>query len=586
MAWYKTGSVSVLNGQTSVTGINTKFVSNTRVGDGFRGPDGEWYEIVNMASETALGIYPAYKGTSVTDNADYMIAPLQGYNKESADRLRAITDGIRSFDEEIAEAIRVAAEAKVSATDAANSATVAKTSEDNAKASESLVVSASNAAVEAATEAKNSELAAKASETTASNAATTSESAVVTTTQNAQAASQAATEASSSATDANASKVAAEYAETLATQAAASASQSATDVATAKTQIDTIYTDIQSVHTDVTNSKNEAATSATTATNAATAAEASAEEAAQAVTGKQPLNANLTSLSYLNGSADKLLIFTAPETLTLIDKSDVTTFVGQYLTVDDLEDAHPTGEVGSYAFVDAGTITDTLMYIWDSSNSKWVQSGSTGSDEMSPSRVKQLYESNPNTNAFTDADKTKLASIEDSHFRGVYPSLTALNTGVIDPKAGDYADVDIIDEKAIRYIWDVSDTEWVGGAAAEPITAQQVKQLYESNPDTNVFDDADKSKLDTLVVLTASDIKTLYESNDNTNAFTDTQRTKLAGIEEGATKNNIDSFLLNRQNHTGTQTTATISNFNQSVNTLIESNPIISHMSIISALGV
>lgn len=94
MAWYKTGSVTINTGQTSVTGIGTKFVSNSRVGDGFRGPDGEWYEIVNTASETSIGIYPAYAGPSVVSDTSYMIAPLQGYNKESADRLRAITDSL------------------------------------------------------------------------------------------------------------------------------------------------------------------------------------------------------------------------------------------------------------------------------------------------------------------------------------------------------------------------------------------------------------------------------------------------------------------------------------------------------------
>lgn len=95
MAWYKTGTVSITSGQTSVTGTDTKFATNARVGDGFNGPDGKWYEITNIASETVLGIYPAYAGATVTNSASYVIAPLQGYNKDSADRLRAITD---SFD--------------------------------------------------------------------------------------------------------------------------------------------------------------------------------------------------------------------------------------------------------------------------------------------------------------------------------------------------------------------------------------------------------------------------------------------------------------------------------------------------------
>lgn len=128
MAWYKTGTVSVVNGETSITGTGTKFASNSRVGDGFRGPDGEWYEIVNIASETVLGIFPAYEGGTVSADANYMIAPLQGYNKESADRLREITNGMADISGDVLEA--------------KNSAIEAKASEDAAKAYE-LSVSAS-----------------------------------------------------------------------------------------------------------------------------------------------------------------------------------------------------------------------------------------------------------------------------------------------------------------------------------------------------------------------------------------------------------------------------------------------------------
>lgn len=94
MPWYKTGTVSITNGQTSVTGVGTNFASNARVGDGFRGPDGAWYEVVNIASQTVLGIFPAYAGATVSASANYMVAPIQGYNKDTADQLRAITGGV------------------------------------------------------------------------------------------------------------------------------------------------------------------------------------------------------------------------------------------------------------------------------------------------------------------------------------------------------------------------------------------------------------------------------------------------------------------------------------------------------------
>lgn len=92
MPWYRTGTVTIAANATTVTGVGTNFAQNSRVGDGFRGPDGAWYEITNIASQTVLSILPAYAGGAVSANANWSIAPLQGYNKESADQLRAITN--------------------------------------------------------------------------------------------------------------------------------------------------------------------------------------------------------------------------------------------------------------------------------------------------------------------------------------------------------------------------------------------------------------------------------------------------------------------------------------------------------------
>jgi hypothetical protein len=47
--------------------------------------------------------------------------------------------------------------------------------------------------------------------------------------------------------------------------------------------------------------------------------------------------------------------------------------------------------------------------------------------------------------------------------------------------------------------------------------------------------------------------------------LTDTERTKLSGIQSGATANDTDVNLKNRANHTGTQTSATISDFQEAV---------------------
>lgn len=91
MGWYKAGTVSVTAGSNAVIGSGTSFIANARVGDGFRGPDGRWYEVSNIASDTALSIAPNYQGSTVAAGG-YALAPMQGYVKDSADALRGITN--------------------------------------------------------------------------------------------------------------------------------------------------------------------------------------------------------------------------------------------------------------------------------------------------------------------------------------------------------------------------------------------------------------------------------------------------------------------------------------------------------------
>jgi len=91
MSWYKTGTVTVTTGSTTVMGDGTAFDANARVGDAFRGRDGNWYEVTNIASANTLSIFPAYQGPTF-GGAGYSLAPMQGYVRESADRLRQVVE--------------------------------------------------------------------------------------------------------------------------------------------------------------------------------------------------------------------------------------------------------------------------------------------------------------------------------------------------------------------------------------------------------------------------------------------------------------------------------------------------------------
>jgi len=131
MTWYKTGTVAVTQGSNAVIGTGTSFIANSRVGDAFRGPDGEWYEVTNIASDTALSIAPAYQGATLAAGG-YSLAPMQGYVKDSADALRAATQliasGVADMQEQVAtatEAAESAALSKAGATEQAGIATAA-----------------------------------------------------------------------------------------------------------------------------------------------------------------------------------------------------------------------------------------------------------------------------------------------------------------------------------------------------------------------------------------------------------------------------------------------------------------------------
>jgi len=91
MPWYKSGTVSVVLNSNAVIGTGTAFLSNSRVGDAFRGPDGAWYEVTNIASDTAMSISPNYQGATNAAGT-YALAPMQGYVKDSADALRALVN--------------------------------------------------------------------------------------------------------------------------------------------------------------------------------------------------------------------------------------------------------------------------------------------------------------------------------------------------------------------------------------------------------------------------------------------------------------------------------------------------------------
>lgn len=180
---------------------------------------------------------------------------------------------------------------------------------------------------------------------------------------------------------------------------------------------------------------------------------------------------------------------------------------------------------------------------------------------------------------FTPAEKIKLAGLDGNHFKGLFASLGALQAAFPSAEAGDYADVDAgVGSATVRYLWDVSDTEWVAAGSGTPLTAADIKVLYESNPDTNVFSDAEESKLSGIEAgaqvnhAAASQAEAEAGGSTALRSWTaqrvwqaiaawwaaSAMKTKLDGIAAGATANATNAELRDRATHTGDQAISTI----------------------------
>ena len=170
---------------------------------------------------------------------------------------------------------------------------------------------------------------------------------------------------------------------------------------------------------------------------------------------------------------------------------------------------HNGGSAGSMAdYTLLATPTDTVLSV----------AGNTGA--VTAAQIKTAYESNSNSNEFSDAEQTKLSGIETS--------ATADQTG---------AQIKTLYQAESSAFTDAQFTKLAGieTSAKDDQTGAQIKTLYEA--ESNAFTDAQFTKLSNIETAATADqtgaqIKTLYEAE--TNAFTDTKNTKLAGIATSA----------------------------------------------------
>lgn len=290
--------------------------------------------------------------------------------------------------------------------------------------------------------------------------------------------------------------------------------------------------------------------------------------------------AKTSATSYATGWVTPLTSLTISDEGSLVSQATKLNFIGSAVTAVDagsgVVDITISGggggsvdSVNGYSGVvtlspddfDDSASTNKFISATDLTKLAGIEVGATG--DLTASEIETLYESNINTNKFTDAEKTKLANLSNN-FKGLFADSTARDIGVVSPVSGNY-----VIQTNTQTVWFYNGSIWIDTGTNS--AGDMLKVIYDpANKSSNMYDVdnhetgsvnsvyslIEKSKLAGIesgatADQTGSEIKVLYESEPNTNAFTDSYKTKLDGIESGATANSADSFLLDRANHTG-----------------------------------
>lgn len=125
-------------------------------------------------------------------------------------------------------------------------------------------------------------------------------------------------------------------------------------------------------------------------------------------------------------------------------------------------------------------------------------------NETDPATLAGLMDALNNRNFLTDAERDKLASLEESRFFGTFPDLASIPT--VGAEEGMYAHIDPANGTDVMVAYyDNNDSKWVEQGVASTETAASIKTKYEQNANTNAFTDALKQKLEDITVATDID---------------------------------------------------------------------------------
>ena len=248
---------------------------------------------------------------------------------------------------------------------------------------------------------------------------------------------------------------------------------------------------------------------------------------------------------------------------------------------------------------DLDTNSDQVLFAQQEITDKLggIEEGATA--DQTAAEIRTLVGNATDSNVFTDAEKTKLAGIDtnakDDQTASEIKTLIASSPLDASHLAANSVNTSELADDSVTYskLQNVSATDRVlgrdssGAGVVEEITPAnlrtminvedgatadqtnaEIKTAYEANSNTNVFTDAEKTKLTSVETnakddQTASEIKTLYESNSNTNALTDAEKTVIDGVTANTSElNKLDGFTgstadLNQVSGMSKQTTIT-----------------------------
>lgn len=233
--------------------------------------------------------------------------------------------------------------------------------------------------------------------------------------------------------------------------------------------------------------------------------------------------------------------------LTAFDLPTADGTSGQYLKT------NGSGTLGFQSLPgNATTTTDGFMSSSDKTKLDGVETGATA--DQTAAEIKTAYESNSDTNAFTDALQTKLNGIETS--ADVTDAANVAAAGAVmesDTTTASMSFVvdedDMISDLATKVPTQQSVKAYVDAQVATKDALSELSGTLDDISDGTTykrFSATEQTKLSGIETgatadQTDAEIKTAYENNADTNAFTDALQTKLNGIEASADVTDTDN---------------------------------------------